>query len=316
MGTRLLEHDTDATFDEVLGIWPEFARAYDTALGTGWAVVEPVALELCRLRVATLQGCWSELAVRHQESIEGGLTEDKISRLAQWPIDDAFSDDERACIEYAEQYAIDAHGVTDKMVEDLKSRLGADVYRALQGAIALFDGFGHFRNVLLAGHVDEEPLVTVRAPAVAQPDFPDAWITLWATLMRNGRVDPALMEMARLRNAKFTDCVHCRSIRFTRAIDAGLDEDRIALIADFEASALSLKEKAVLRYTDAVLLDPLNLSPGLCAEMFEHFTVPELVELTAGIAMYLGGSKWNIINLGKVDGELPVHAHAEPEFPQ
>lgn len=315
MATWLLEPDTDTTFGTVMGLWPEFSRAYDTALGTCWAIVDPVALELCRLRVATLQGCRSELAVRHQEAIDGGLPEGKISRLAHWPTDDAFSDDERACIEYAEQYVIDAHGVTDGMVEDLKSRLGDDVYHALQGAIALFDGFGHFRNVLAIGPEDGEPPVAVRASEVAQPDFGAAWITTWATLMRNGTVDPALMEMARLRNAKFTNCVHCRSIRFTRAIDAGLDEDRIALIDEFEASDLSPEEKAVLRYTDAVLLDPLNLSAELRAEMLEMFTVPELVEITAGIAMYLGGSKWNIINLGKVDGELPVHAHAEPEFP-
>jgi len=323
MGTWLLDAGAEAaspetTFDEVIGLWPDLSSAYADAMGTCWAIVDPVALELCRLRVATLQRCSSELAVRYEEAVVAGLTEAKIDRLGQWPSDDVFTDDERACVEYAEQYAIDAHGVSERMVGELKTRLGDDTYRALQGAIALFDGFGHFRNALALASVDGnlDELVMVRAPEVTQLDFGTAWITLWATLMRKAAVDPALMEMARLRNAKFTDCVHCRSIRFSRAIDAGLDEDRIALIDDFETSDLSSKEKAVLRYTDAVLLDPRHLSPELGVEMLGHFNARELVELTAGIAMYLGGSKWNIINLGKVDGELPVHAHAEPEFPQ
>lgn len=71
-----------------------------------------------------------------------------------------------------------------------------------------------------------------------------------------------------------------------------MTEDRVALIADgYEESALTPREKAILRYVDAMLSDPGGLTDAHRAELLEHFTAPQVVELTAAIALFLGFSK-------------------------
>ena len=71
-----------------------------------------------------------------------------------------------------------------------------------------------------------------------------------------------------------------------------MTEDRVALIADgYEDSALTPREKAVLRYVDAILTDPDGVTDAQHGELLEHFSAAQLVELTAGVALFLGFSK-------------------------
>jgi alkylhydroperoxidase family enzyme len=66
----------------------------------------------------------------------------------------------------------------------------------------------------------------------------------------------------------------------------------VALIADgYEDSALTAREKAVLRYVDTILTDPHALTDAHRDELLEHFSPAQLVELTAGVALFLGFSK-------------------------
>ncbi|HEY6319756.1 MAG TPA: hypothetical protein VI462_17930 [Acidimicrobiia bacterium] len=66
----------------------------------------------------------------------------------------------------------------------------------------------------------------------------------------------------------------------------------MALIADgYETSALTAREQAVLRYVDTILTDPHALRDAQRDELLAHFGPAELVELTAGVALFLGFSK-------------------------
>jgi alkylhydroperoxidase family enzyme len=81
-------------------------------------------------------------------------------------------------------------------------------------------------------------------------------------------------------------------VRFAVARHEGLTEDRVELIAPgFEASDLTGREKAVIRYVDRFLADPSGLTDPQRAELLEHFTPDQVVELTAGIALFMGFSK-------------------------
>lgn len=75
--------------------------------------------------------------------------------------------------------------------------------------------------------------------------------------------------------------------------------------AGFAASALSERHKAAIRYADVFLGDPAAISDELKAEMRRHFTPPEIVELTAGLALFMGFSKIAII-LGSAPESMPV----------
>ena len=73
-------------------------------------------------------------------------------------------------------------------------------------------------------------------------------------------------EVARLRNARITGCRYCRNVRFAAAREDGLSEDLVAQIDDgFEQSALSERHKAVIRYADVFLSDPVPPQRRRCA---------------------------------------------------
>ena len=125
---------------DVLSLRPELAAEHRALLDTLWSgVVSPVTLELCRLRMAMLLRCEPALAERSPAAAAAGLTEARIATLAAWPTDPSFSDEERACLAFAEQYVIDHHGVTDEQVTGLVDLLGADGVVTFTTALAVWE---------------------------------------------------------------------------------------------------------------------------------------------------------------------------------
>src|SRR5262245_48142384 len=153
--------------DRVFGLCPDLYADYRAFLALFWTrdTVGPVVLELCRLRVAQLLRCEGELRLRYRPARAAGLEESKIAMLERWPTAPAFTDAERACLAYAEQFVLDAHGVTDAQAADVTARLGASGLVALTEALALFEGFARFRQVL--GVAPEELLVGADGRPVA-----------------------------------------------------------------------------------------------------------------------------------------------------
>lgn len=141
---------TPPRLDAVFGLRPELFDAWRAFRDAFWErrLVDPVILELCRLRVAALHGCRAELAARTPAARAAGLDEAKIAALGDWATDARFGASERACLRFAEQFVLDAHGVTDGDAAAVTAALGDAGTVALAEALALFDGFCRFRLVL------------------------------------------------------------------------------------------------------------------------------------------------------------------------
>jgi alkylhydroperoxidase family enzyme len=102
-------------------------------------------------------------------------------------------------------------------------------------------------------------------------------------------------------------------VRFAVAKQQGLTEERVDLIDDdFEHSALSDREKAVIRFTDAVLA-AARVSPELERELLTHFDEGQIVELGMGVALFLGFSKI-AISLGQAPADMPTMVVATPDW--
>ena len=87
------------------------------------------------------------------------------------------------------------------------------------------------------------------------------------------------------------------------------------MIADgFEASALGERAKAVIRYTDVFLRGGHGLADDLRAEMLRHFTPAQIVELTAGVALFMGFSKIAIA-VGSAPADMPTMVVPTPDLP-
>jgi len=145
--------DGRTPLDRVFGHCPElYARYRDFAGRLWWShPVDPILLELCRLRIAQLLCCDAELAVRYAPARVAGLDEAKIAALVTWPTHPAYSPRERACLGFAEQFVVGPRGISDDAVASVTTHLTAAEMVALTEALAVFDGFMRFRLLLGVG---------------------------------------------------------------------------------------------------------------------------------------------------------------------
>lgn len=146
-----------------------------------------------------------------------------------------------------------------------------------------------------------------------QADTLAAFNRLYGTLWSRGVLDHSAKEVARLRNARTTNCVFCKNVRFAGAVAEGLDEDRVELIRDdFQNSALSDRDKLILSYTDLFLHNPDAIGEILKSRMKETFTDAQIVELTAALALFAGFSRI-AVSLGGMPDDLPRMELPTPE---
>lgn len=154
----------------------------------------------------------------------------------------------------------------------------------------------------------------LREAFALQPDLLDAFWDLYGTMWMDGRVDHATKEVARLRNARVTDCGYCKRVRFSLAREAGLDEEEALLVDDgYELSDLTERHKAAIRLADRFLAGPAGPRPGheVVQTGVETLTDEEELELGVAMAMFLGFAKM-LITLGLEPDEMAVTVVATP----
>jgi alkylhydroperoxidase family enzyme len=136
--------------DRVFGLCPELYADYRTFLSHCWSrsQIDPIVLDLCSVRVAHLLGCEVDGLMRH------GAALGKVAALSAWPTSPLFTACERACLDFAEQFVMDPHGINDRQAAEVSAHLGPAGLVGLTEALALFEGFARFRLIL---GVDADP---------------------------------------------------------------------------------------------------------------------------------------------------------------
>jgi len=100
-------------------------------------------------------------------------------------------------------------------------------------------------------------------------------------------LDPILRELGQTRagwtrGSQFVFSQHCKSCRAL-----GIDEDKIEAIPHWSISdRFSPVERAVLAYTDALVLAGGRVDDGVFGALREHLTDEQILELTYVTAMY------------------------------
>jgi alkylhydroperoxidase family enzyme len=132
----------------VFGLRPDLYAAWQrfTALLGPPSGLDPARLELCRLRIAALLGARHPLAVRDPAARAAGLGEARIAALDAGWASPAFDATERACLRFAEQFALDPKGISDADAADVVGVLGEAGMVAFVQALAVYDGFARFCN--------------------------------------------------------------------------------------------------------------------------------------------------------------------------
>ncbi len=141
---------TGPSLAELLAPRHDLLERYERFAGRLWRdrMVDPVLLELVRVRICQLLGDEVGAAERTPEAVAAGCTPERLALVASWPTDPACSPAERAALAVAEQFVIDVHGVTDEQMATLERELGSAAVVAFCGALAIFDGFTKLRIAL------------------------------------------------------------------------------------------------------------------------------------------------------------------------
>jgi alkylhydroperoxidase family enzyme len=88
------------------------------------------------------------LSSRRPEALAAGLDEAKVALLDRWWRSSTFTETECACLRFAEQFVLDAKGMSDEQARPVIDALGEKGTIALVEALAIFDGFGRFCRML------------------------------------------------------------------------------------------------------------------------------------------------------------------------
>jgi alkylhydroperoxidase family enzyme len=172
--TWLPESAPGATpLDECFGLRPAAYERFRELYGGLWdpTVISPRILELCRLRIATVLGSDSERAIRYEVAAAAGVTEADVAELPRWPGSPAFTECERGCIAFAEQYVMDPHELTDEHFATLHEHLDDPAIATLTLAVAMFDALTRFRLALGVDPIGTEPTL-VAGPGLVPASLP------------------------------------------------------------------------------------------------------------------------------------------------
>lgn len=126
-----------------------------------------------------------------------------------------------------------------------------------------------------------------------QPAIAERFFALYGAFWGSDVLSARVKEVARMRNARVTQCGFCRQVRFDKALAEGLGEDVVDDITDgYETSGrLTEQEKAALRFTDALIHDPELLTGDARAKLARHLTPEQIAELGLGVTLFLALAK-------------------------
>ena len=114
----------------------------------------------------------------------------------------------------------------------------------------------------------------------------------WQQTFREGVLDHSVKELARVFIAKSLECGYCAGQRSHLGAEAGLTEREFDDVIEFrDSTVLGAREKAALKWAEAIAWDPGLADDEVWAELHTHFTEPELVELGYFIALTMGQQK-------------------------
>ena len=121
------------------------------------------------------------------------------------------------------------------------------------------------------------------------PDQALGLMAFGGALKRNRQLPERLVELVRLRIAFFNQCRSCMAIRYSDAVADGVDEGAVcSLEKPQEADNLSAAEKAAIRFGELMATDHLAIGDATFANLREHFSEAEIVELGMTCAFFVG----------------------------
>ncbi len=134
----------------------------------------------------------------------------------------------------------------------------------------------------------ESHAIRARVPAVFW-----AFANAWQDTFVNGVCDHNIKELCRLYVSQSVDCHYCGNQRSEKALSAGMVEDDVRDLLNFERSArFDERQKAALALAEAITWG-LDADEAFWERLHRHYSDPELVELGFFIGLTMGQQRFN-----------------------
>ena len=119
-----------------------------------------------------------------------------------------------------------------------------------------------------------------------------AFANAWRDLFKSGVLDHPIKELCRLYVSRSVQCEYCGNQRSIKAAAAGVVEEHVKDLLDFEKSTrYDSRQKAALAYAEAITWR-LDTDDAFWERLRGHFNEPELVELGCFVALTMGQQSW------------------------
>ena len=115
------------------------------------------------------------------------------------------------------------------------------------------------------------------------PDIMEKALPFILSVFGPSKIDARTKEIVVLRASALQECKYCTGTHSFIARNAGLSRDEVIALrseADGTSAFKDGRERALLRWTNAVAVGPQPISDELKKELRQHFSEAEIVELT------------------------------------
>ena len=125
--------------DRVYGLRDPYYKLFMQDYNRSIERLDPVLMELCRLSMAKLLGSRLDLSLRYQPAAAAGLTEEKVRELPSYYKSPLFTERERRCISFAEQFVLQSSEIGDADVNRLQEVLEPEEFIYFVKALSVMD---------------------------------------------------------------------------------------------------------------------------------------------------------------------------------
>jgi alkylhydroperoxidase family enzyme len=169
--------------------------------------------------------------------------------------------------------------------------------------VALEDLDDELRGLLELGQQHGAIMQDTTVPRLwaLRPELAKSQLPIQTRYHDSNILEPRLLELVRLRIALLNDCVACKVSRKDESIT---DDDLACLSSD--DPRFSDVERLALRFAELFVLDHAAIDDDLMRQLGEHFTPPEIVELTMYCGLMLGSGRFAHVMRGWAHYEGPV----------
>jgi len=119
------------------------------------------------------------------------------------------------------------------------------------------------------------------------PDMLRSFVPFYSPIVRKGVVEHRTKELVRINIAWHNQCKYCMATRYGSGRRAGIDEPLVVEIARYETGPFTERERAALRYSDALVFDPPDVPDDVVKRLQRSFSDAEILELTWAICLWI-----------------------------